>query len=116
METIEGRPTESYVVEGAKLKCSLGTTNSKLMMPTGHGVYIKGKKQANILDMKPMYNILPFCNCMKSAPPLPCTPLVAMPWLNGKLDVIIGSSGALIDKSTVVCPFGGIISIVDDGQ
>lgn len=116
MEIIEGNPTESYVVQGAELKCSLGTANSKLMIPIGHGVYIRGKKQANILDMKPMYNILPFCNCTRQVPPPPCTPAVAIPWLNGKSDVIIESSRALLDKSTVVCPLGGIISIVDDGQ
>lgn len=111
-----GVTTKSYVVQGAELKCSLGMTTSKLQLPIGHGVFIRDKKQANVGDFKPLYNILPFGSCKISSPPPPCIPAITGNWLNGKEDVVIETEAALLNTSLVVCSCGGIIKITDDGQ
>lgn len=116
MEIIEGSVTKSYVVDGATLSCSLGTSKSKLKLPVGHGVFIRNKKQANVSDIKSMSNINSFSNCLRSSPPPVCTPAVSIPWLNGKDDVIVDNNKALLNTSIAICSCGGIISITNDGQ
>jgi hypothetical protein len=116
VEIIENSVTESYVVHNATLKCSLGTTSSKLTIPIGHGVFIYDKKQANVSDIKSIYNINSFGNCLCASPPPPCIPAVSINWLNGKENVIIDKHNALLNTSIAVCSLGGIISIIDDGQ
>ena len=113
MQMIDNSVTKSYVVEGATLECSLGSTPSKLMLPIGHGVYIWDKKQANISDMKSLYNILPFGVCKGSEP---CVPAVVIYWVNGKEDVFIDKHNALVDTSIAFCARGGVIKVTDDGQ
>ncbi|WP_058486170.1 DUF4280 domain-containing protein [Defluviitalea phaphyphila] len=106
----------SYVVEGAKLKCSLGTKLSKLTLPKGHGVYLKNKKQANASDHIPIKNIGCFGNCLISSPPPPCVVATNSKWILTKRDVYVGNDKALLKSSKCFCSIGGVISIVDDGQ
>lgn len=113
---LRGIPTKSYVVEGATLGCSMGIEESRLQLPEGHGVYIRGKKQANTDDFKPVLNICSFGTCKMSKPPVPCVPVVAMGWLNGKEDIEIDGQDALVDSSLAFCSLGGIIKITGDGQ
>lgn len=122
---------QSYVVQGAKLKCSFGDREGKLQIPTDHGIYIKEKPQANIKDFQPQVNILPFGQCsslnnptVKAATqanrgrlkPMPCVPNITMPWINGKADKEVGQQPALLNKSTNMCMWCGRITIEDDGQ
>jgi hypothetical protein len=122
---------QSYVVAGAVLSCSYGSTKSKLQAPFSHGVYSRGKAQLNIMDYKPNINIMPFGLCGSMANPavaaataanngvltrMPCTPVVTMPWMNGKQNVLIAKHPALLNKCTNQCMYAGTISIVDDGQ
>jgi hypothetical protein len=116
IKIIEGIVTNSYVVHGASLKCTLGLKTAKLLTPVGHGVFIRGKKQANVLDMIPIINISSFSGCMITSPPTPCAPAIAPCWLNGKADVIIGNAQALVKSSIGICLRGGVITIIDDGQ
>ncbi len=117
VKEVPGATTKSYVVEGATLKCSLGSQTCKLkLLPVGHGVYIRGKKQANVGDKKPMLNIAPFGNCLMASPPPPCIPSVVMDWINGKMNVDVESKNALLDTSMAFCARGGVITITDDGQ
>lgn len=51
-----------------------------------------------------------------SKPPVPCVPVVAMGWLNGKEDIEIDGQDALVDSSLAFCSLGGIIKITGDGQ
>ncbi len=121
----------SYVVIGAKAACSYGSTLALLKMPICHGVYLKKKAQMNIMDFKPMINIMSFGMCSSlSNPsvasataanygvltPMPCTPVVMMPWINGKEDKLVENFPALISISRNTCMYCGQISIEDDGQ
>lgn len=116
MQKIPGVSVRTYVVEGAELKCPMGASSSKLMIPISHKIKIKGKNQANIFDFKPMLNILPFGTCKASYPPTPCIPVVTAPWLNGKEDVLIEMFPALLSTSMCICCRGGVIQISNDGQ
>lgn len=121
----------SYAVVGAILSCSFGDSESKLKMPMCHGVYLKGKAQTNIMDFVPMVNIMPFGLCSSLAnpsvasataanygvlTPMPCTPVVTMPWINGKDNKLIAKYPALLSISTNSCIYCGKIVVEDDGQ
>jgi len=106
----------TYVVEGAKLKCILGTSLSELKILPLRNVKIRGSAKGNIADSVPMVNIMPFGNCLKSVPPPPCTPSCGR-WIGGKQNVLVQGQPALLSCSTLICMAGGgIISVVDDGQ
>ncbi|BFH17780.1 DUF4280 domain-containing protein [Paenibacillus melissococcoides] len=122
---------KSYVVAGAILKCSFGTQPTRLKTPLSHGVYIKNKAQMNIKDYKPGVNIIHFGNCSSPDNPAvqnsslvdvfgvkkaPCIPLINMPWLNGKSDVLVENEPALLNTCTTRCIHCGLIQIENDGQ
>ena len=120
----------SYVVEGAKLKCSCGDEESDLNV-TNKSVRINKKPQANIMDFKPMVNVSPFGKCRSLANPtvaaatarnkgrlkkMPCVPATVTPWIGSKDDVLINNCRVLLSTSTLRCMWNGTISITDDGQ
>jgi hypothetical protein len=122
---------KSYVVAGATLKCNQGDKQSKLKLAAHHRVYIKGIPQANINDFKPNVNVLPFGMCKSMSNPavaaataankgrlkkMPCTPVLTMPWINGKEDKTVAGAPALLNKSTQMCLYCGRITIKNDGQ
>lgn len=126
-----GKGNQSYVVLGATTECSFGSMKSKLVTPTGHGVFINNKAQLNIMDFTPMINIMPFGLCSSLANPavaaataancgvltkMPCIPVVVTPWLGGKMDKLLENFPALLNDSTNMCTFCGRITITDDGQ
>ncbi len=121
-EIVSGEGEEkSYVVAGAKLCCSCGSRKSKLRTPLSHGVYIKEKAQLNIMDNKLVKNITTFGICKSGKNPLvdtyeSCKPILNSPWINGKDEVLVEGSPALVNKSTLKCIYDGTISIEDDGQ
>ena len=51
---------QTYVVNGAKLKCTMGTVDAPLRTTPGRRVKLRGKDRANIGDCKPIINIGPF--------------------------------------------------------
>lgn len=121
----------NYVVQGAKLKCTFGDQESELKIPITHDIYICNKPQANIMDSKPMINILPFGQCSSLANPtvaaataacqgklqkMPCIPVIVAPWFVGKPTVLLQNIPAIIDSCKVMCMWAGCISIKDDGQ
>jgi len=120
----------SYVVAGAKLKCSFGDQNSTLKV-MDHKVQAGGQPQANVTDFKPNVNIPTFGNCSSLANPtvaaataanqgrlqkMPCVPVTCTLWLGAKNNVLIGGAAALLDSSKTCCTYGGQISITDCGQ
>jgi len=122
---------KTYVVEGATLKWSFGSQESRLKIPDRHGIYIYEKSQANIMDFKPNVNILPFGLCSSLANPtvaaataanngklkkMPCVPVVTMPWINGKPDTLVDRFPALLNISTNLCLWCGLITIENNGQ
>ena len=106
----------TYVVDGAKLRCTKGTTRSILKLHATRSVELCGSKQANVGDCRPVDNVQPFGACKAIFPPKPCLPVLAA-WSGGKEDVLVESLPALLSDSTLICNAGaGIITIDDDGQ
>ena len=55
---------ESYLVEGARLRCMCGSKCSNLKVQGGHGYTLSGKKKANCTDCFPLVNIPEFGQCI----------------------------------------------------
>lgn len=107
---------KTYVVDGAKLKCSCGTTTSNLKVAINHNASIGGKLQANIKDSRPNANIKSFGPCGNRPKRKPCDLKITGQWTSGKSDLNVGGAPALLNLSKLRCNRGGTISIVDPGQ
>lgn len=122
---------DSYVTSGAKIKCSCGDKISTLTVYPDRTGFLTEKPVANVSDHTSMYNIAPFGKCHTTnypptgsatsanhgcLTPMPCVPGTHSKWQNGKNDYIIKGDAALLKSSYCRCCYGGIITIVDDGQ
>lgn len=122
---------DSYVTSKATLKCSFGDKTSKLTVYPDRTVELTTKPTANISDHISMYNIAPFGKCHTTCypptgsataanhghlTPMPCVPGTDTDWINGKDDYIIKGNPALLKSSYCRCKWGGVITIMDDGQ
>lgn len=121
-QIIQGSGAErSYVVAGAKLKCSYAVKKRKLRLPFSHGVYVKDKALMNVMDYKPNKNIVSFGICKSpknpnAGSPHSCKPKITMKWINGKEDMLVENQPALINICKNKCAYEGEITIVEDGQ
>lgn len=120
----------TQVTMGGTCMCTFGVAPStvtvlptnKVMAPTPAG---------NIMDQKPLLNILPFGVCTSLAnptvasataaalgvlTPMPCIPNTAAPWVPGSIKVLIGNMPALDLASKAMCMWGGVISVMVPGQ
>lgn len=119
------------VVAGAALQCSFGVAPGTLNVLPANRVTGAGPPAANILDSKPMVNIVPFGMCtsmsnpqvaaataaaMGVLTPMPCMPATVAPWVPGSPTVLLGPAPALTNASKCTCMWGGMISIVMAGQ
>ena len=118
------------VCGGAILKCPFGAAPSTLnVIPVNRTV--TAMPLANIMDNKPMANIITFGMCNNPAnpavaaataaalgvlTPMPCIPVTTAPWSPGSPTVLIGGQPALNDKSKCACNWGGVISVNFAGQ
>lgn len=118
------------VCMGAMLQCSLGMAPSALVVLPLHRV-LSGTPDANIMDHQPLLNILPFGLCQSLAnpavaaataaamgvlTPMPCLPATTTPWLPGAATVMLGGMPALHDGCSLMCLWGGLISVQSPGQ
>lgn len=118
------------VCGGAMCQCSFGTAPSTLQV-TPQNKTLTTMPIANIMDNKPMVNIMPFAMCTSMAnpqvasataaamgvlTPMPCVPNTASPWVPGSPTVLIANQPALNNTSKLMCNFGGIIQIINPGQ
>ncbi|QZY54459.1 DUF4280 domain-containing protein [Crassaminicella profunda] len=118
------------VCSGAMLQCSFGNAPSSLMV-TPQNKVLTAMPIANIMDYKPMMNILPFGMCMSLAnpqvaaatsaalgvlTPMPCIPNIVTPWAPGSPTVLVANQPALNHTSKLVCMWGGMIQITNPGQ
>jgi hypothetical protein len=86
---------------------------------------------ANIMDHKPMVNVMPFGMCtslanptvaaattaaMGALTPMPCLPVTPAPWFTGAPTVLLGNMPALNNMSKLMCTWGGMIQIINPGQ
>jgi hypothetical protein len=118
------------VCMGAMMQCSFGVAPSALSVLPANRV-MATVPAANIMDNKPMVNVLPFgmCNSMANPmvaaataaalgvlTPMPCIPVTAAPWAVGAPTVLIGNMPALNNSSKLMCNWGGVIQITAPGQ
>ena len=118
------------VCGGAVLQCSFGMLPGTLMVLPANRV-MTSMPIANIMDNKPMVNIMPFGMCrslanptvaaataaaMGTLTPMPCVPAVAAPWAPGSPTVHIANFPALNNTSKCMCNWGGVISVTNPGQ
>ncbi|NDG40319.1 MAG: DUF4280 domain-containing protein [Betaproteobacteria bacterium] len=118
------------VCGGAMTQCTFGVAPGTLMvLPLN--LVMTGMPDANIMDNKPMVNVMPFVMCQSMANPMvaaataaalgvlvpmPCIPMTTAPWLPGAPTVLIGNMPALNNSSKLMCMWGGVISINVPGQ
>ena len=120
-----------YVCNGARLTCSMGSSVSMLVVLPNRKVLLDGQPQANIMDHKPMVNIMPFGLCRSLAnptvaaataahhgvlTPMPCIPNTTTPWLNGEKKLLMKQFPALCQDCKLTCAWAGTISIIHCGQ
>ena len=118
------------VCMGAMLQCSFGTAPSALSVLPANAV-LTATPDANIMDNKPMVNIMPFATCssmsnpvvaaataaaLGALTPMPCIPVIPAPWAPGSPTVLIANMPALNSDSKLMCAYGGVIQITNPGQ
>src|ERR1700742_1403681 len=118
------------VCMGAMLQCSFGAAPSALVVLPQNKV-LTGTPAANIMDGKPLVNVLPFGMCSSIANPvvasataaalgvltaMPCVPPTPAPWAPGAPTVLIANMPALDNSSMLMCNWGGVIQIKNAGQ
>lgn len=118
------------VCMGATLQCNFGVAPSTLVvLPLNRT--LTGPPDANIMDNKPIVNVLPFGMCSSPAnptvaaataaalgvlTPMPCVPVLPAPWVPGSPTVMIGGMPALNNNCKLMCAYGGVIQILNPGQ
>ena len=118
------------VCMGAMLQCSFGAAPSSLVvLPDKKTLTVT--PDANIMDNKPMVNIMPFGMCSSMAnptvaaataaalgalTPMPCVPVIPAPWAPGSPTVLIANMPALNSDSKLMCAYAGVIQITSPGQ
>jgi hypothetical protein len=120
-----------FVVNGALLKCSFGMAPGSFMVLPDKMINCGGVPMANIMDYKPMVNIVPFGMCQSLAnptvasataaalgvlTPMPCIPNTVAPWIPGKPTVLVKNMPALVDDCKCMCMWAGIIEVVMAGN
>jgi hypothetical protein len=120
-----------WVVDGAVLACTMGTTPSQLGVPPRLMDNVEGKPKATIMDHKPVVNIKPFGMCICPAnpqvaaataaalgvlTPQPCQPMTSAPWMPGNMVVSIEGEPGLDDTCKLLCNWTGSISVIFAGQ
>ncbi len=112
-------------------QCTFGVAPGSLMVIPVSRVMAGGPPAANIMDNKPMANVMPFGMCQSMANPMvaaataaalgvlvpmPCIPMTMAPWVPGAPTVLLGNMPALNNSSKLMCMWGGVISINLPGQ
>ena len=115
------------------MKCTMAMppgTSSLVVLPI-HRTMTNQQPDANILDCKPMVNIMPFGMCMSPSnpqvaaataaamgvlTPQPCIPCTPGPWIKGAPTVILDSAPTLDNVSQLMCLWAGQITFVMAGE
>lgn len=119
------------VVNTAQLMCSMGMAPSALVVLPINRVFSGNQPAANIMDHKPMLNILPFGMCRSPAnpivaaataaalgvlTPMPCIPATPAPWVPGAVTVLLANFPSLDNTCKLNCMWAGVIQVVSPGQ
>jgi len=112
------------VCMGATLQCSFGAAPSTLVVLPANRVLTQ-TPDANIMDNKPLVNIMPFGMCSSPSnpaviaalgSPVPCVPVIPAPWIPGAPTVLIANIPALDNTCKLMCAWAGVIQITNAGQ
>ena len=121
----------NHVCMGAMLQCTFGAAPSSLVVLPANKMLTSFVPAANIMDNKPMVNIMPFGMCQSPAnpqvaaataaamgvlTPMPCIPMTPAPWVPGSPTVMLANQPALNKSSMLMCNWAGQISIEFEGQ
>ena len=122
------------VVMGAQIKCSGAVPPGISVLttiPKGPPTVAGAMQAATIMDNVPLANIMTFGMCMMPAnpvvaaattaaagvlTPMPCVPVTPAPWTPGSPTVLINNFPALSMPSTLMCTWGGVITVLNPGQ
>jgi hypothetical protein len=116
---------DAMVVEGAKIKCTMGDKSTTLKVTSNNKYIINGKKAATMLDMMPGANLFPpvatfgTCKPFKALPPPAplCTPIPVGPWQKAYMEMTIGGKPVIKGDACLMCARGGgMITFEDSGQ
>ncbi len=120
-----------HVCNGAVLQCSFGAAPSTFVVLPINKVLTSNQPAANIMDHKPMVNVMPFGVCTSMAnptvasataaalgvlTPMPCIPNTPAPWTPGAPTDLLANMPSLNDTSKLMCMWGGVISVSFPGQ
>lgn len=120
-----------HTATGAMMMCSFGIAPSTLNVLPVNRTLTSKVPAANIMDHAPFMNIMPFGVCITPSnpmvaaataaalgvlTPMPCIPVTTAPWIVGSPTVLLGSMPALNNTSTLMCMWGGVITIMLPGQ
>ena len=119
------------VCNTAQLTCTMGAAPGVLMVLPVNMVMTSNQPAANIMDNKPMVNIMPFGMCMSPAnptvaaataaalgvlTPMPCIPNTPAPWVPGAPTVLLANMPSLDNTCKLMCIWGGVIMVAMPGQ
>jgi len=105
-------------------------TPSAFMVLPDKMILTENKPMANIMDNKPLVNILPFGMCQSLAnptvaaataaafgvlTPMPCVPVTTAPWAPGCPTVLVKNMPGLTGNCKLVCNWGGVIQFQNAG-
>lgn len=102
-----------YLVDGAKLQCTLGTSPGKLTVISQQKLDIQGKLQATGKDklLEPPF----FGSCTCKSPNPPCSPALQDWQMPGK-KTGMDNEDFILDDSQIQCSQGGMITVLDANQ
>jgi hypothetical protein len=118
------------VVSGATIVCTMGLAPGQLTATSQPTTLVGGAPAATISDVAPFANVGPCGMCTSMAnpqvasataaalgvlTPMPCTPTPAGTWLCAGTP-LLGGIPALNNSGSLICSFGGSISITYPGQ
>lgn len=112
------------------MTCTMGVAPSTLTVLPANKV-LATTPGGNIMDNKPLLNVLPFGMCQSPAnpqvaaataaamgvlTPMPCMPNIPGPWAPGSPTVLLGNQPALTKDCMLACAYGGVITFGAPGQ
>lgn len=118
------------VATKVQCQCTFGDAPTPLNVVDPTRPMAGNMPMANIMDNKPMVNIMPFGTCKSLAnptvasatsaamgvlTPMPCVPVIAAPWAPGSPTVMVCNQPALNSNSKLMCNWAGVIQLVPPG-
>lgn len=104
--------SRKYVLDGACLQCTLGSTRGKLTVTSQTKLHAQGKKIATDQDVQ----VAPtFGSCKVSSPPPPCVPDL-QPWKKTGKKAGMGDKKFVMEDSMAQCSKGGVVTVKEHTQ